>query len=307
MKLCSVLVGIGAAAFAAACCGVGSGGAAVRFTGQTNIVIWDEAHGIEHFIRDARFETKGGSLGFIAPTPSKPELSAADGAAFHTLENLAPMPATKGDVAGAAAMDAGAVEVVAIQDVAGYRATILKATDGEGLKRWLNANGYPSPAFLPTWSKPYTERGWTFTAFKVSGKEAATGPLRMSFATKRPFNPYSVPEENGSDGVPLRVYYVSAGKEVPKIGGKAAWIKPAWSVDLPAETAGRLASQLKLSADAIPTNARVTTYQDDAFGRPGLDDLYFVRDDSLSNAVGGGAVAAVLLIAALRRRRRTTA
>lgn len=303
MKAPIVLLAISTAAVAVACCGVGPLGVPVRFTGQTNIVVWDKSHGIEHFVRDARFEARGANLGFIAPTPSRPELSEADAAAFETLDALGPKPPMTKSARDAGAAATGAVSVVETKDVGGYRATVLKATDAAGLAKWLQVNGYPSPDFLPKWAAPYVERGWHFTAFKVNGK--ATGPVRMSFATSRPFNPYSVPEENGGGGVPLRVYYVSAGAETPKIGGKDAWVKPQWTAALPAEAAARLAAQLKLPVDAIPAQARVTRYDDPNFGRPGLDDLYFTSDDANANLAGGLMLAAVLALAASRRRRRS--
>ena len=209
---------------------------------------------MEHFARDARFSTKGSSLAFIAPSPGKPSLSAASRRAFESLASLRPEEPV------AASMDAAAtksaVEVVQVQDVAGYRATVLRSSDVSSLTGWLRANGHPSPAYMTKWAAPYVRKGWYFTAFKANG--AATGPVRMSFATDRPYNPYSVPEENGGGGVPLRLYYVSAGREAPKIGGTMAWRAPAWSAEIPEATRNALVSDLKLSQGDIPEGARVT-------------------------------------------------
>ncbi|RYG19868.1 DUF2330 domain-containing protein, partial [bacterium] len=294
-----------------ACCGVGARGEPVRFVGQTNIVVWDKAHGIEHFVRDARFATKSQDLGFIAPTPSRPTLSEASGAAFETLAALEPkpefVPGQWGAVSDSAAdiPTKGFVSVIDEADVAGYRATVLKATDSRALGEWLTKNGYAKPRFLDGWVKPYLDRGWYLTAFKVKGGDgSATGPVRMSFQTKRPFNPYSVPEENGGARASLRLYYVSAGNEVPKIGGQSAWRSAEWSAPVVEETRAALASQLKLSPDQLPINASVTTYLDSEFGQPGFDDLYFVEQSNLGAT--GGLGAAMLLLVALRVRRRTT-
>lgn len=309
MKLFGVLAFLGSAAVGVACCCVASSGTPVRFVGQTNIVIWDAAHGIEHFVRDARFATKSKDLGFIAPTPSKPTLSETNAEAFQLLESLKPedpMAGTAGATAGAIEMKSGdaAVTIVEERDVAGYRATVLKATDSKALGEWLTKNGYSKPKFLDGWVKPYLDRGWFLTAFKVKGgQDSATGPVRMSFATNRPFNPYSVPEENGDGSASLRLYYVSAGHEVPKVGGTTGWRTVEWSAPLTTQTAGVLAGQLKLSPDAIPANASVTTYQDNQFGKPGLDDLYFV-DQANANVAGGLGIAAVLALVAMRMRRR---
>lgn len=308
MRTALVAFSLGIAASAVPCGCVARKGAPVRFAGQTNIVLWDAVHGVEHFVRDARFTTAGASLAFIAPTPGRPTLSGASPHAFEALQALEPIPEEFATAGAVSAIDEAAtkgVQVVGVQDVAGYRATVLKASDASALTNWLGANGYPSPAFLTRWAAPYVGRDWYFTAFKVNGE--ATGPMRMSFETDRPFNPYSVPAENGRSGVPLRLYYVSAGSEAPKIGGRDAWRSPEWSAPIPEETRATLATDLRLSAGDIPKEARVTSYQDATFGKPGFDDLYFVPDPTLRNSVGGGAVAVVLLALALRRRRNAAA
>src|SRR5579872_7491387 len=73
-----------------ACSGVGPPGRPVVFGDQTNIIIWDEAHHLEHFIRNANFRSGADNFGFIAPTPGKPELKEASNQAFYTLASLAP-------------------------------------------------------------------------------------------------------------------------------------------------------------------------------------------------------------------------
>lgn len=294
---------------------VGPQGRLATFASQTNLVVWDAAHGTEHFVRDAKFLTNAKDLGFIAPTPSRPVLSDVDPTVFDTLESFAP-PSPGAATAGAMEMtkSAGSVSVIETKDVAGYRATVLRATDEAALIAWLQDNGYPAPAFARAWAAPYVRRGWYFTAFKVKGgQNSKTGPVRMSFATKTPFNPYSVPAQNGRGGhVPLRLYYLSAGEEVPRIGGKAAvWRNPEWSVKLGDNGPDVIARSLHLGRTAIPEHARLTAYQDDRFGTPGLDDLYFVGDRSpepstRSGLIAGGGLALAALVAGgvLRKRKK---
>src|SRR5580658_8291337 len=71
------LGGLLATGSALACSGVGPPGKPVVFGDQTNIIIWDEAHHTEHFIRNANFRSGADDFGFIAPTPAKPQLSEA--------------------------------------------------------------------------------------------------------------------------------------------------------------------------------------------------------------------------------------
>jgi hypothetical protein len=247
----------------------------VQFTGQSNIVVWDEAHKTEHFMRDARFDTEASDLGFLAPTPTRPTLSKAEKAAFTMLNALSPLPVEmKGGTAPLAR--APRVRVIEVTDVAGYRATVLKATDAKALAKWLKENGYGSPKWLSGWLEPYVRRSWYLTAFKVNGSgTASTGPVRMSFKTDRPFNPYSVPAANSAKAT-LQVLYVSAGNEVPRIGGSRDWVKPLWRAPLPETTRVKLARALHLPSDSIPRNAKVVAYVDSRFSQPNQDDLYFV-------------------------------
>src|SRR5579864_7160932 len=98
-----------------ACCSVAPRGKPVAFGDQTNIIIWDAANQTEHFIREAKFRSDAPDFGFIAPTPSKPELSEASSEAFDSLEKLKPADehfgCAKSDEAAAGAMGK-ALEVI---------------------------------------------------------------------------------------------------------------------------------------------------------------------------------------------------
>ena len=97
----------------------------------------------------------------------------------------------------------------------------------------------------------------------------------MSFRTDRPFNPYSVPAANTGRS-PLRLYYLSAGSEEPREGGTKPWLKPKWRASLPSSMRATLAKSLHLARIQIPDRMTVTTYVDEAFSRPGREDLFFV-------------------------------
>lgn len=262
---------------ASACMGVGTG--SVRFAGQRNIVVWDAAHEVEHFVRDARFETPGKSLGFLAPTPTRPQIEAVDGSAFATLAALAPRPPSfgiTGGFGGSGGADGG-VSVIERKLVAGYEATVLKASDGPALGAWMRDNGYPLPGFATDWLARYVQAGWYVTAFKVAAADGkgATGPVRMSFGARTPFNPYSVPAENRGTGG-LSLYYISSTDEVAKIGRTDPWASPQWTAKVDDRAAQALNRSLKLDDATISAGATVKFYRDPSFGRPGFDDVYFV-------------------------------
>lgn len=263
------------AAGASACCGVGTGPA--TFAGQRNIIVWDEKNRVEHFIRDASFNAKGKDFGFIAPTPTKPTLHEVDRKAFDFLNRLfQTKSAPPTDRAGVGA--AASVSVVEVKTVAGYKATVLTANDAKALTAWLKQNGYPVTAGTTKWAEPYVKKGWYLTAFKVNnGKNgAATGPVRMTFKTDQPFNPYRVPAENKpKSGSGLTLHFVSARQYTGTVGGKTPWIGGFHRV-LSEPEAKRLTDLLRLGANGVPSNAFVTMYTDPSFPNPGAEDLFFI-------------------------------
>jgi hypothetical protein len=296
------------------------------FGDQTNIVIWDEAHHTEHFIRNANFKSGAGDFGFIAPTPGKPQLNKASNRAFYTLANLAPIRRFTRSLAKAGAADAmkkyEVVQVIQEADVAGYHATTLKCPDAHAINDWMNAHGYVSTPEVEKWAERYCKRGWYLTAFKVIDKTklaASTGTVRMSFKTDKPFNPFYVPKTNIpiNGGGTLRVYFVSVGDYDAHIGHAETWQVPQWTSPIPEASAALLAKQVELPFDSVPDNCQVETFVDNNFPRPAAEDIYFVKRKLASAApiqTGGAprhlptfAVVSVLtslgLAAAVLRRR----
>ena len=80
---------------ARACCPAWRAGAPVRIADQQILVVWDPATRIEHFIREAKFAAAPGErqegFGFLVPSPTVPEIAAADGAVFgHLNQRIEP-------------------------------------------------------------------------------------------------------------------------------------------------------------------------------------------------------------------------
>ncbi len=268
-----------------ACSGVGPPGKPVVFGDQTNIVIWDEAHRTEHFIRNANFRSGADDFGFIAPTPGKPDLHEASNKAFYTLASLAPAPPmramAKGGFGGGRGREAE-VQVIQEADVAGFHATTLWSNDAHAINDWMNGHGYVSTPEVETWADRYTKRGWYLTAFKVVDKAklaASTGTVRMTFKTAKPFNPFYVPSSNilvTKKGT-LRVYFVSVGDYDANIGTFGTWQVPQWTAPIPEASSALLAKQIKIPAESIPDDVQVETFVDNDFPRPAKDDIYFTK------------------------------
>jgi hypothetical protein len=255
----------------------------VTFGGQTNIVIWDPATKTEHFVRNAEFFTEAKDLGFIAPSPTEPELAEASKEAFDTLARLEPPSGMKDGSLSAQPTEAatgGPVTVIRVQDVAGYRATVLRATDSAALAAWMKQNGYRTTPPIEKWTEFYIAKDWYLTAFKVQAKEgeAATGVVRMTFKTEKPFNPYYVPSDNISKDLPgrLMLFFIAPGRYSGLVGGKGAWKgNLQWEAELTSNASRELAEHLKLDPRTIPANSTVAHYLDDSFPNSAGDDVYF--------------------------------
>lgn len=273
-----------AATVAVACCAVSMTGRGVQFAGQANIIVWEAESKTEHFIRSAKFETEADNLGFIAPTPTLPDLAEVDAAAFKDLARairdyqLALKPLIQNPFTMSKGAAGGLSTIVRVVDVAGYEATTLKPDDAQGLSSWMKLNGYVTSPDTTKWIAFYVKKGWFFTAFKVKAKDgkAATGLVKMSFKTDRPFNPYYVPADNmptlQSDR--LYVYFVATGRYS---------VSPSvLREDAVAPLVGRHADELQkhLKLASLPKDATITAFIDDSFPNPkATDDLYFTYSE----------------------------
>jgi len=248
---------LGVAAYAWACCPAMPEGVEVQIADQEVLVVYDEAKGIEHFVRKAEFRAERQGFGFLVPTPTQPELAEADPAVFRRLRKTIkprvehvtvrsyhpsafcvstfspPMEeVTRDGFATASAEAADYVEVLEETQVAGYDAAVLKASDPQLLEDWLREHGYAPRPDLKEWVQPYVEQGWIVTAFKYSETTEARARItaqcvRMSFETERPLFPYRVPKDQIAPegrGNLLRVFYVGKGRVAGTLGAAAkAW------------------------------------------------------------------------------------
>ncbi len=211
-----------------ACLPVSPLGFPVRIESENAVIVWDEEHQIEHFVRQAHFETRAKDFGFLVPTPTVPILAGADERVFSRLTKqrepkpeertrrgfyltswlwpgLFPQPNTESEQASRlrdksaalqrpSLLQAG-VQILKEQEVAGYTAVVLEAEGGAALQTWLREHGYASDQKLIDWIAPYVQKHWKITAFKFAKKNGnvsgvASSLVRLSFRTDRPFYPY---------------------------------------------------------------------------------------------------------------------
>jgi hypothetical protein len=180
------------------------------------------------------------------------------------------------------------VRVLEQKRVAGYDATVLEADDAGALAEWLKRHGYAERPALEEWLAPYVAQKWKLTAFKIAEpvgdapqvpsrfRALATGAVRMTFHSERPFFPYREPRDQRESTAPapatprtLRVFFFGRTRAAATIGegktrfaGKTVWAAPA--------DAARTSVPV-----AVPEGAWLTVVEDEASPRPGFDELWF--------------------------------
>ncbi|HRJ26133.1 MAG TPA: DUF2330 domain-containing protein [Fimbriimonadaceae bacterium] len=271
-------------ASAAACSGFVSAQNEIMFGRQVNLIIWDPDEKVQHFIRSASFEGSSREFGFIAPTPSVPELSEAQSDVFDILEVQRPRGSSIGcSKSEEAASTAGSTGVEVVQEVrvGDYDVKTLKATDASALAAYLKEHDYELPADQEQWVGHYVEKNWYLTTFQVR-KDARTGALqtsaiRMTFVTERPFNPYYVPASNiGETPGGLKLYTLSPAPLKGTLEGEP-WQRPEWSKRINEQVAQTVSEKVGLSPQAIPGNLVLSAYSDLEFPRANAPDISFVQ------------------------------
>lgn len=304
------------AAIGAACC-ISYGSFVKTLTGEVAIVVWDKDKKVEHFIRQADFNGQAKDFGFILPVPSQPsEIAIVDEEAFGVLESHKPRPWTIGCSAASAVASkaAGSVEVLSDQQVGDYRATVLRATDGDAMAGWLKENGHKMRCSMPPWLDYYAKKSWDFVAFKYNGSGTVhSHAVRVTFSTDKPFYPYKMPTDTWEKGHHriLNLYVLSDQEAMGRYSDDQPWETHAeWTSPLDEYQANRIAAMLtnQEKPDAVftlPPNLTITRFKNVKEATNYDCDLTFEPAPSKTPIYAGlGAGLAVII---LRRRARAHA
>ncbi len=277
------------------CCAVAGSGSHVVNADQTVIMLWDEARQTQHFIRKADFKTDAKDVGFLVPSPSRPQLDESGNTAFVKLAEITAPPIAQGggiplgcSVANPAPANAKRVQVIEEKRVAGFDATVLTAQSGDDLVAWLKEHSYAYSPEVAEWAKPYLGGDWHFTALKIAKHATATAQadlkaaaLRISFRTTRPLFPYREPESVASRGALkapdrlLRMYFIADAKFRGEIEGGRKWSgETVWSGDITAHRVALL-RELGLPADVGPAKWWLTEFEDRWPYAKAAGDVYF--------------------------------
>ncbi|MCB1095410.1 MAG: DUF2330 domain-containing protein [Verrucomicrobiae bacterium] len=274
---------------ASACCAVSTGSSKVVNADQTVIILWDARTQTQHFVRQAAFASDANDVGFIVPTPTKPDLEEAGDAAFDLLRHVtAPVGYGKsvsfptGCAGREVKSSRGAVEVLERKRVAGFDAVVLKAGSSDALTDWLADNGFSYSPEVATWSEPYIARGWPFTALKIAGDNTSRAPgaasekkhidaaaLRISFKTDAPLFPYREPESKaaskklGMTDRLLRIYFIGETAYNANFTDGEKWSgRKVWSGNI-THSRDALLKHLGLPAGSVPKSWWLTEFEDD--------------------------------------------
>ena len=279
----------------AACAAVTRDTSLVVNANQTVIILWDAKAKRQHFIRQASFKSDARDVGFIVPSPSRPELDESGDKTFRLLLNLtAPQVSTSsGFSLGCSATPSVSAPVVVHERkrVAGFDAVVLTAETGATLNAWLRKNGYSYSRSLAAWAEPYITGRWFFTALKVAEQGAVAkeetstldaAALRISFDTEQPLFPYREPDSTAAAaklGVTerlLRIYFIADRAHTGRFTDGSPWSGTVrWSGDI-SSSKKKLLRSLKLPENPGPEKWWLTEFEDQWPYRQARGDVVFV-------------------------------
>jgi hypothetical protein len=280
-----------------ACAPAPRNGQFVTINEEAAVIVWDAKTKTEHFIRMASF-SGAEDFGFLVPTPTKPDLAAAPNAKRTVSALIEPKFIHKPHFDGfdftpllfrpmsheemRIGAVAGDVRVLEERQVAGFDAAILEADNADSLNEWLAKHGYESRPALIEWIEPYVKAKWKITAFKLAanGNRFATQPVRMSFTTERPFFPYREPsdlrdEKSAKMPRTLKVFLLSDARMQGSLGTQQWPGEVVWANQVETNFHPSIANDCGLKPSQLPANLWLTTFEDKASPRPGIDDVFF--------------------------------
>ncbi len=284
-RLILILLG---AVFALGCMTIGD--PEVRVESERALIIWDAEKKVEHFIRWTNFRNAKKSFGFIVPSPSVPQVEVVSPKIFTTLHGLIDEATNERDrkvKSGDPNPTARSIEILQVKQVGGYDSVTVRAKDALTLNLWLKKNNFDRDPQFELWAKPYIDRGWVFTAFKLLPQNGAAElePIRMTFDALEPFYPYREGPASNLDGIDreFTLYFLAKEPFSPVIARKP-WA-PAVSRLRPLG-----AEQTSLERDLKLASSSLSGYSGMRYSlasktRDGIDDIIFVRASASSASV----------------------
>ncbi len=205
-----------------------------QLVSEKTLIVWNQKEQTESFIRLPEINTDQNEVGFIVPVPSIPDVGEVDEKIFDKLEELIearrPTKYTlfsenqfRDGIGGSKSLATLpnsrtgrtlGVEVVKEIELANYDVKVLKASDIEGLKQWLQTNKFNLRPALEDWLKYYIGDKFYLTVFKfkknIAGLRFAVKPVNIKFKSDQPFYPYRDSSDTPKDDYRnLKIYFLS--------------------------------------------------------------------------------------------------
>jgi hypothetical protein len=205
-------------------------------------VIWHDGKR-ETLILSTSFSGNAEDFAWIIPVPAKPEVTYSKDELFTALEDYTrpkvqdryPAPLMGVNLIQSGIDDYSAkVTVVETKKVDIYDVSVLEATDGTALRKWLEDNGYEYPATKDHLLQYYVTRNWYFVAAKISAtatdyagsslRQGHATPLKISFETAQIVYPLKIsgPGAKSADGLKIAAYSFETGLQ----GWNAGYVYP---------------------------------------------------------------------------------
>lgn len=278
------------------CCAVSSEGRPAVNASQNVILLWDRDRQMEHFIRKANFRGEEDSVGFLVPSPSRPQLEESGNSAFSYLSEITTPHEQSGSmfpigcsVAPTSIPNSLGVRVIEERTLAGFDTVVLAADSGQALTEWLKEHHYAYTPEVAAWAQPYLDQKWYMVAMKITRTASSTqktgiaaSALRISFKTDRPLFPYREPDsrkdasELGVKDRVLRIYFIAEARYEGRFPDGQAWTGGLkWSRPLSSDQRQQLLMKLNLDQNTGPAQFWLSEFVDHwPYGvAPG--DVYF--------------------------------
>lgn len=167
---------------------------------QKAVIYYDSEKSLQTLIINSEFQGNARDLAWIIPTPTKPDVKKANKVIFEKFDVLTKPEKNSGSFinSGSYASEKTISEGVYVYEskkVDYYDINILYATNSQDLIEWFNKNNYQYPENQSSVLQHYIDKGWFFTAIKVSPesseiaeKDTIKGtptPVKMVFKTDK--------------------------------------------------------------------------------------------------------------------------
>ena len=161
--------------------------------------------GTEQLIISPSYDGQASNFAWIVPVPARPKVEILKGAIFHELSKLTEpkRPKFRSEKSAQSLSAPAGVTVLERKTVGAYDVSVLSATDGQALMKWLKANKYHMPDKAIGPMRSYVKQGWTFVASRIKVPANANGlktgtlaPLQLTFKTKQPIYPMKLSSAN---------------------------------------------------------------------------------------------------------------